>query len=283
MFDAILPSENRPVSPPPLPRMTGRAGLAFADGRLAHLYQQAPLRVLFPTPATGEPVQAALVTTSGGLTGGDRLTLTASVRDGSRATVIASAAEKLYRSTGDDVDIDVALSVADGGWLEFLPQETILFDGARLRRLTRIDASGSAQVLAGEMLVFGRTARGERFTRGLARDEWRVQRDGRLVWADTLHVDDPAVLSASAGFAGAVACATALLLTPEPMAWRDAVRELLASHGGRAGATVVNGLLLVRWLDSDAQRLRASFGQVWSLLRHGTGGGAARMPRLWDI
>lgn len=257
--------------------MHGRAAVAFAGGRLARLYQQAPLRVLFPDPPVGEPPVAALVTTSGGLTGGDRLEVGVTVGEGTRAVVVASAAEKIYRSTGADVTVAVDLTAAPGARLEFLPQETILFDGARLRRRTSLDLSGDAWALAGEMLVFGRTARGERFTHGLARDEWAVRRDGRLVWADALHVDGPAVLDSPAGFAGAVACATLILAAPDPDARCVQVRGLLVGYGGRAGATVVNGLLLARWLDEDAQRLRQSFGTVWGALRGGP------MPRLWHI
>lgn len=277
MFDIISPSEA------PLTRMHGRAEIAFADGRLARLYQRAPLRVLFPDPPDGEPPLAALVTTSGGLAGGDRLEVAVSLGEGSRAMVAASAAEKIYRSTGPDATVTVSLSAQAGSWLEFLPQETILFDGARLRRTTSLDLAGDARALVGEMLVFGRTARGERMTYGLARDAWEIRRDGRLIWADALHVDGPAVLASPAGFGGAVACATLILAAPDAGIHRDGVRDLLAGYGGKAGATMVNGLLLVRWLDGDAQRLRKSFGMVWAGLRHEVAGLAGRMPRLWEI
>lgn len=263
--------------------MHGRAEIAFAGGRLARLYQCAPLRVLFPDVPDGEPPLAALVTTSGGLAGGDRLEVAVALGEGSKAVVVASAAEKIYRSTGPDVTVAVALSAQAGSWLEFLPQETILFDGARLRRATALDLTGDARALAGEMLVFGRTARGERMTYGLARDAWEIRRDGRLIWTDALHVDGPEVLASPAGFDGAVACATLILAAPDAGDYRDGVRDLLAGYGGKAGATMVNGVLLVRWLDADAQRLRQSFGMVWAGLRHEVAGLSARMPRLWEI
>ena len=98
---------------------------------------------------------AALVTTSGGLVGGDRIDVAASVDDGAAAVVTAQAAEKVYRSTGPDCHIAVTLRAAAGSWLEWLPQETILFDGARLRRTVRIDCAPTGRVLAGEFLVLG--------------------------------------------------------------------------------------------------------------------------------
>jgi urease accessory protein len=266
-------------------RMHGRAELGFvrADGvdRLERLYQRAPLRVLFPDPPAGEPPLAALVTTSGGLAGGDRLELAVTVGEQARAVVMASAAEKIYRSTGPDTVVEVAARAESGATLEILPQETILFDGARLRRSTRLDAAAGARVLAGEMLVFGRTARGERLSHGLVRDAWELRRGGRLVWADALHLDDMALLKAPAGFGGAVAAASLVALLDDPAAARDRLRGL--EQGGRFGATVVNGVLVARWLDDDARRLRRGFGAAWAMLRAAELGLAERMPRLWEI
>lgn len=269
--------------------MHGRALIAFdrieGRDRLADLYQRAPLRVLFPDPPDGEPLLAALVTTSGGLAGGDRLELDITVGAGARAVVVASAAEKIYRSTGADVTVEVELTAETGGWLEFLPQETILFEGSRLRRRTCLEVAAGAQILAGEMLVFGRTARGESLTTGLARDVWEVRKAGRLAWMDALHLDGQLdeILAAPSGFDGANACATLVLVADDAGAQLDAIRAGLESYGGRAGATLVNGVLVARWLDKDAARLRHSFGAVWMKIRNAAGGLPTKMPRIWEI
>lgn len=283
MSASTLPSE------PALARMHGRAELGFVrlDGahRLGRLYQRAPLRVLFPDPAAGEPPQAALVTTSGGLAGGDLLELSVHAGPGARALVVGSAAEKIYRSTGADTRVDVRLTAESGALLEYLPQETILFDGARLRRATRIDAAAGATVLAGEILVFGRAARGEVLTHGLVRETWEVRRDGRLTWADALHLDGALrrPLDAAAGFAGAVAAATLVLAGAGPQDLRDALRALHADYPGRFAAGIVAGLLVARWLDGDAQRLRAAFGDSWKIARAMALALPATLPRLWNI
>ena len=167
----------------------GVAEIGYARAGLKHLYQHDPLRVLFPAPPRGEVPTAVVVTTSGGLVGGDRLDVTATTGPGASALITAQAAEKVYRSTGADCRIDVRLGAAENSWLEWLPQETILFEGSRMRRLTRVDVKGGGRLLAGEMLVFGRHASGERLTSGLIRDAWEVRRDGRLSWADALHMD----------------------------------------------------------------------------------------------
>lgn len=271
----------------PSKRLTihGRAEVAFDRARLRGVYHTDPLRLLFPTPASGDPPTAVVVTTSGGLVGGDRLDIAAAVGEGARALVTAQAAEKVYRSAGEDVRFDVRLSVADGGWLEWLPQETILFDGARLRRTTAAEVSGGGRLLAGELLVFGRIARGERFTRGLARDAWEVRRDGRLVWADALHLDGDvaALLDHPAGFRGATAYGTIVYVGPDAARHLEFARTILGDAAPYAGATVLGEVLVIRLLGGDAQRLRADFGRVWALLRAELAGLPARLPRLWHV
>lgn len=279
------------ITPPPIRRLTihGRAEVAFThrDGasRLSHLYHHDPLRFLFPRPSAGDPPAAVVVTTSGGLVGGDRLDIAATVGESAAAQVMGQAAEKVYRSAGDTVTMGVDLACGDDGWLEWLPQETILFDGARLDRATRIDAAGSARVLAGELLVFGRLARGERFAQGLAREAWEIRRNGRLVWADALHLDGDiaAVLDHPAGFAGAVAYGTIIYTAPDAAGRLTDARALLGEGGGRYGATCVGGVLVVRFLDADAQRLRARYGRFWAGFRALAAGLPDRLPRLWHV
>lgn len=269
--------------------MHGKAELGFVrvDGtdRLGRLYQRAPLRVLFPDPPKGEPPQAALVTTSGGLAGGDIVELSVHAGPAAQALVLGSAAEKLYRSTGQDTLVSVELTADSGAGLEYLPQETILFDGSRLRRTTSIHAAADASVLAGEMLVFGRVARGECLTHGLLREAWDVRIDGRLVWADSLHIDDDlrAALDAPAGFGGAVAAASLVLVGQDLTRHRDHLRGLSTEYGGRFGCSLVGGILVARWLDHDPARLRAAFGQAWKTLRNSAMNRPAGLPRLWDI
>jgi urease accessory protein len=286
MFAVISPSDHQKAAPG---RMHGVAevGFTFRDGksRLAHLHQMSPLRVMFPDPADGDPPTAALIAVSGGLVGGDRLDLRLSVGEGAAGLFVAQAAEKVYRSSGADGCIGVHLAAGAGAWLEYLPQETILFEGARLRRDTVVEAAASARVMAGEILVFGRQARGERLVHGLVRDVWRVERDGRLVWADALHLDGEigVQMDNPAAFAGAVACATVTVIIDDPSPLLELARARLADYGGRGGASVVNDILVIRWLDHDALRLRRSFGDLWSELRFAAAGLPKRLPRLWHV
>jgi urease accessory protein len=265
-------------------------GFVAQDGatRLAHLYQHDPLRVLFPIPEPGEPPVAVLVTTSGGLVAGDRLSVTIDLAAGAAAHVTASAAEKIYRSTGATTEIVQSLSVGERAWLEYLPPETILFEGARLRRRTLLELAAGAGFLGGGILVFGRRARGEAFTGGLLHETWEVSRNGRLAWGDALHVegDVAAIMADPACFAGAAACATLILAPPggDPRPFVDAARAVQQQSPGsglRAGVTAVNGILVARWLADDAAALRRAYADLACHLRAAAMGLPARLPRLW--
>ncbi len=268
----------------------GVAEIGFSGGAapaLCHLYQRAPMRVLFPAQPPAEPPLAALVMTSGGLVGGDRVDVAVSVADGAAAIAAAQAAEKVYRSSGADCRVDVHLTAAPGTWLEWLPQETVLFDRARLRRRIRIDRAAGGRVLAGEFLVLGRTASGERMMRGLVREAWEVRCDGGLVWADALHLDGDfaAVIEHPAGFGGARVVACAIYAGDDAPAHHPEARRLLANlpPGVRGGATVVNGVLVVRWLAVRGDAARAAFAAFWSGFRAHVAGLAAVLPRLWYV
>jgi len=262
--------------------------------RLAHLYQHDPLRVLFPAAEPGDAALAVLVTTSGGLVAGDRLRIDVRLDAGAIAHVTASAAEKCYRSTGATSAIVQRLTVAPGAWLEYLPPETILFDGARLRRRTILDLAPGAGFLGGGIIVFGRRARGESFTHGLLHEHWEVCRSGALVWGDALHLDDrhggdvAALMADPACFDGAAACATLVLAPPDgdPRPFLDGARvvqQRCASNELRAGATAVNGILVARWLAADPLPLRRAYADLACHLRQAAMGLPARLPRLWHV
>ena len=272
----------------------GAAEIRFdrRDGvtRLAHLYQRDPLRVLFPAPAIGDPPVAVIVTTSGGLVAGDRLDIHVELAPGAAAHVTASAAEKVYRSTGRTTTVKQTLSIGCGAALEFLPPETILFDGARLQRETIINLAPGSAFLGGDIVVFGRRARGERFASGFLREVWELRRDNDLVWGDALHleddvgriIDDPACFDGAAGFA-------TMIFSPFA---RDA-RNLLdcarvvqagcATTGLRAGATAVSGLVIARWLAADAAVLRRAYADLACHLRSAGLGLPHRLPRVWHV
>jgi urease accessory protein len=268
----------------------GVAELAFANHgdrtRLAKLYQRSPLRLLFPRATDRDKPTAVIVTTSGGLVGGDVMDVSVTAECGSSALVTAQAAEKVYRSVAGDCRVHVRLKIGRDGWLEWLPQETILFEGARLRRTTELEMDASGRAMAGEMLVFGRTAGGETLTRGLVRDAWKVHRNGRLAWADAIHLEGNIAepLNAPSCLNGAVATATMIYAGEDADAYLNTARILLCEYTDEetlAGATVVGGLLVTRWLGYDTLAMRTAYGGFWVAFRRRVRGDDEVLPRVW--
>ena len=257
---------------------------------LAHLFQQAPLRVLFPRGQDpGTPV-AALVSTAGGLVGGDCALVRVHLERDASAVVMSGAAEKIYRSGGGTCRVRAELSVQEGGRLDYLPHETIVFEAARVDRMTMIDLAPECRVLAGGMLVFGRSASGEVLSRGYIRDAWEIRRNGRLLWADALLMENDLSrpLAAAACLGSAAAIATMIFAGNDAVTHLALARELLEAHTAdddtyRSGATMVAGLIIVRWIGTDAHRLRTVFGAFLAAFRHLAAGRGPSLPRLWSL
>jgi urease accessory protein len=243
--------------------------------RRRHLHESGSLRVRFPSPEA-EGLSAVFVNTAGGVAGGDRFDIDIATGEGSRLAVTTAAAEKVYRAQGPAAQLSIALKAAAGSHLSWLPQETILFDRARMLRRIDIDLADSASLLLCEIVVFGRAAMGERMRQGEFVDRWRVRRGGRLVFAETIRLDGDIgeKLDRSAVAKGGAAIGTALIV-PGDEALLERIREVTKSFGGEVGMSAWNGFAMARFCAQDAARLRADMMAVL-----GRASGAAP-PRLW--
>lgn len=247
------------------------------------LEQEAPLRALFPAVEPGEAPEAAIVNTGGGMVGGDRFQVGVTLGEGAALTVTTPAAEKIYRSLGPDCRVLTRLSGGSGAMLEWLPQETILFDGACLERRLHIDLDVSTRFLGVEIVLFGRQARGESLSRGRLHDSWAVRIGGRAAWMDAVGLsgDLAAARARPFGFGDSAGYATVAVAGPDASSLLPEAREIAAACGSEGGATLVNGILLLRFLDADSARLRASAAASVAALRPLVTGGRAALPRLW--
>jgi urease accessory protein len=243
--------------------------------RRRHLHESGSLRVRFPSPEA-DGLSAVFVNTAGGVAGGDHFEIDIAAGEGSRLTLTTAAAEKIYRAQGQPARINIALRAAAGAHLAWLPQETILFDRARVSRAIDIDLAEDASLLLCEIVVFGRSAMGERLLHGEFADRWRMRRGGRLVFAETVRLDgdigEKLKLSAVAG--AGVAIGTALIV-PGDEALVERIRELSESFGGEVGISQWNGFAMARFCAQDAARLRADMMAVLGRAS------AQALPRLW--
>ncbi|PAY09780.1 urease accessory protein ureD [Bradyrhizobium sp. UFLA03-84] len=243
--------------------------------RRGDLHESGSLRVRFPSPED-DGLSAMFVNTAGGVAGGDRFDIAIAAGEGARLTLTTAAAEKVYRAPGAAARLDIALKVADGAHLSWLPQETILFDRARIVRSFDIDLAEGASLLLCEIVVFGRAAMGETMRHGEFVDRWRMRRGGRLVFAETVRLDGEIgeKLARRAIAGGGCAIGTALIV-PGDEALVERIREASDSLGGEVGISAWNGFAMARFCAQDAARLRADMMAVL---------GRASMvplPRLW--
>ncbi|OIQ68126.1 urease accessory protein UreD [mine drainage metagenome] len=229
----------------------------------------------FPSPEA-EGLSAVFVNTAGGVAGGDRFDIDIAAGEGSRLAVTTAAAEKIYRAEGPAARLNIALKVEAHAHLAWLPQETILFDRARVSRRVDINLAESASLLLCEIVVFGRAAMGERMRHGEFVDRWRLRRGGRLVFAENIRLDGDIgeKLASPAVAKGGVAIGTALIV-PGDETLVERIREVANSLGGEVGISAWNGFAMARFCAQDAARLRADMMAVL-----GRASGSA-LPRLW--
>ncbi|WFU32243.1 urease accessory protein UreD [Bradyrhizobium brasilense] len=254
-----------------------RFDVHLKDGatRRGDLHESGSLRVRFPSPED-DGLSAMFVNTAGGIAGGDRFEIAVAAGEGARLALTTAAAEKVYRAPAAAARLNIALTVAAGAHLAWLPQETILFDRARIHRGFDIDLAEGASLLLCEIVVFGRAAMGETMRHGEFVDRWRMRRGGRLVFAETIRLDGEIgeKLARPAIAGGGCAIGTALIV-PGDEALVERIREASESFGGEVGISAWNGFAMARFCAQDAARLRT--GMMTVLGRAST----VPLPRLW--
>lgn len=243
---------------------------------VAALSEQGSARLRLPR-ARGSALDAVLINTGGGITGGDVFDTAIAAEAGAELAVSTVAAEKIYRSDGSTAAVGVHLRVAPGARLDWIPQETIVFDRARARRRLDAEIQAGGTLLVFEALVFGRAARGETVETGSLEDRWRIRREGRLVYADTLRLDGAvsALLARPAIAAGSRVLATLLLVAEDAEARLEDMRGILAAAGIEGGAGAWNGMLAMRMLSPEIDALRICAARAITALR------GRPMPRVW--
>ena len=261
-------------------RAVGRIAFAVATGagktKRVRVHEEGSLRVRFPNVDAGE-CEAVIVNTAGGVAGGDCFDLDVEVGPQARLSVSGAAAEKIYRTHGPDAEISVRIDVKRGAALRWLPQETILFDRARMTRRIDVELAEGASVVLAEAIVFGRSAMGEAVNEGKLSDRWRVRRDGKLLFAETLNLEGAIAqqLSEKAVADGGVAIAT-LLVIPGDDTVAAKLRALEDRFSGEVGVSAWNGIVVARFCARDGACLRRDLVMILNTLDLGT------LPRLWS-
>ncbi|WP_417423221.1 urease accessory protein UreD [Hoeflea sp.] len=267
-------------------RGEGRLSVKLSDGqsRIDRLYQEGSARIRLPRVPRGVPLEAVLINTAGGLTGGDRMDWSFEAGEGTQMSLTTQACEKTYKAEGlSEAAVSVRLALASSSGLTWLPQETILFDRARLRRTIDVDMAPGARLLMIEPLVFGRLAMGEAVASGHFRDRWRVRGPGGFLHAEEARLgpDIAAALTRSAIANGGLAMATVLMIAPEAESKLDRLRDIIGISGGASfvpGREAGTGKLLARLVAKDSYELRKI---LIPLIHHLNRDGG--VPKVWSL
>lgn len=272
-------------------RGAGRLSVKMSDGesRIDRLFQEGAARIRIPRGVPGSPLEAVLINTAGGLTGGDRMDWSFEAGEGAAMTLATQACEKTYKAHGvSEAQVSLRLKLNPSSSLAWLPQETILFDRARLARSIEVDMVAGSRLLMVEPLVFGRLAMREAVSEGWFRDRWRIRLDGHLLHAEDMRLgpDIADALQRRAVADGGLAMATVLMIGPGAEAGLNVARRLIGASGGasyvparRPGAGAHGtGKLLARIVAGDSYDLRKVLVPLIRLLNP-LGG----MPKVWSI
>ncbi len=261
-------------------RASGR-GECFVKTRgtltvIDRLWQQGCAKLRLPKAANGD-FEVVMINSSGGLTGGDRLDWAFAAQSQCKMTITTQACEKVYASLGGAAEVSTVLRAGSGAHINWLPQETILYDHAQLSRNLTVDLAGDATALIVEPVLLGRLAMNETVVSGLFRDRWTIRRDGKTIHAEAFKIGSEmdAQAAQAAVLNGAKAFATILLLNAECEGLLEPARAMI---GDKGGASFWNGKLLARLIDEDGYLLRQRLVPLVSLLNK-----QASLPKCWSL
>jgi urease accessory protein len=252
--------------------------------QIVDVFQRSPVRVMFPRVTGGAVEEAVLINTGGGVAGGDRLECSIKALEKASITFTSQAAEKVYGALDEPARITTKLKVSEAAKLAWLPQETILFNTARICRNTEIEVCSGAEVLAVEWIVLGRSAYGEQMVSGQITDSWRVKKDGRLIWADTFRCVDQTYphLHKKAMLSRCRAIATLVYFGGDLNDRVELIRDIAPSLECCCGATLVSDVMIVRFAGETGFGLRLALHRVLERFRLDLGPGPFRVPKMWS-
>jgi len=262
-----------------LQRARGAIDLVIVSGKLKRFYQSGSAKIFIPK-TYAKTTEAVLVNTAGGLTGGDIFDAKLRADGDTHLTVSTQTAERVYCALGPQAaKITIDMELCGKASLHWLPQETILFDGAGFSRHLKVEMDDAASFLASEMMVFGRAAMHETVRQGNISDQWRISRDGRLIHAEALrldgHIDEKLLQPASAD--GGVCVATTLYVSRDAEAKADAVRSFFKNHDDvRTAVSAWDGKLVIRSVCGNTARLKKLMAQFIEQFR------SIANPRVWN-
>jgi urease accessory protein len=271
-----------------LQRAAGIGRVVFAGGedgtKIVDIYQKFPIALAFPKIDDAQHREVVAINCSGGIAGGDRLQIEIVAQRGSSVAITTQAAEKVYRALDWPAQITTRLEVHENARLTWLPQETIVFDKARIKRRMDVALCSGAEIAALEWLVLGRVESGERVRSGYVMDSWRVSLDGRLIWADGVLLSDEtfAHMHREALFSKWKAVGTLIYFGPCVARRLEVLREIAISLDCKCAATIVGAIIVVRVAAVASADLKRGLCALLDQFSRELSPGPFRTPKMWS-
>lgn len=254
---------------------------SLGKSRIENLFQDGCARIRIPKTHSGDALEAVMINTSGGMTGGDQMGWEFETGDNTNAVITTQACERIYKSADGTARTDVKIKLSQGSTFAWLPQETILFDQSRFSRSILVDMTASSKLLFVESVVFGRATMGEAVEKGSIEDKWQFSCDGQLFHAEHFKLSGAIneQLKRASITNDHIAMATLVLISPTAEAKLKQARDLIGNCGGASYFEIAKtGKLLARVLAKDSYELRKTLIPLIALLNDG-----ATLPKCWSL
>lgn len=248
------------------------------DRTIVRRTHSGPLSMQRPFFPEGDIAHVYMLHPPGGVVAGDRLRINIECVAGGKGLISTPGATKFYRSIGPIANVDQLLANY-GGSLEWFPGENIFFSGSNVKINTQINLVPNEPLAWWEINCFGRPASNEPFVSGSVSSVLNIHVDKSLVLRERFLVNDNYPLNTSCGMRDNSVSAT-LVLMPIQAHCMDYVRKKL-KHKVGFSSTLVDSMLIVRYLGDSSEDAKLIFSEVWSGLRPALNATAASTPRIW--
>jgi len=269
-------------------RANGSLKISFSNNEISNLYYTTPLRAFSNDDGNNDIPAAVIVNTSGGLVSGDKHKININLKNNSKALIFSQSAEKIYKSLNNiEANINNEIKVGDNSWLEWLPQETILFEDSKLNRNLKIYLSKNSESLVGEIVVLGRLAKGEFTNNIFLKDSISIYKNSKIQWLDIVLFDDELKKAKKSitRLSGANCFFTIVLSSEYVEKYEQVIYKFIKNNilDLTISLTIINDNLVIRGLSEEPLLLRKAFAKIWVFIRSNIKKLPPFMPKLWWI
>ena len=269
-------------------RANGTLDISFFKNEISSLHYTTPLRAFSNDDGNNDIAAAVIVNTSGGVVSGDTHKVNITVNNNCKVMIFSQSAEKIYKSlNNNEANITNVVNVGENSWLEWLPQETILFENSRLKRNLKIYLSKNSESLVGEIIVLGRLAKGELTNNVFFKDSISIYKNSKIQWLDIVLLNDQLnnARKSITRLSGANCFFTIVLSSENVEKYEQIIYKFIKYNilDATISLTIIHDNLVIRALSKEPLLLRKIFAKIWIFIRSDIKKLPPFMPKLWWV